>query len=87
MAGSLVLAKMSFQDDATGGVSMLRSRGVDPGELARILARLPREEVNERILNFSSKTRLDFTDDFLSNLTTEQLRHILLSAMLYLRPR
>ncbi len=58
-----------------------------PSRLAADLAALTREEITPRLLNFPSPTRLDFTEEFLDHLTTEQLRHLLLAAMLYLTPR
>jgi hypothetical protein len=53
-------------------------------QLARELASMSREELKPRILGFKSRTRLDFTPGFLDSLTTEQLRHILLAAMVCL---
>ena len=53
-------------------------------QLARELASMSREELKPRILRFKSRTRLDFTPDYLDSLTTEQLRHILLAAMVCL---
>ncbi len=47
---------------------------------------LSRDQIKPRLLNFPSRTRLDFTEEFLEKLTTDQLRHILLSAILYLSP-
>ncbi len=52
--------------------------------LAAELASLEREQIKPQILNFRSRTRLDFTEEFLDRLTTDQLRHVLLAAMLYL---
>ncbi len=56
-------------------------------ELAAELAALNRHQLVPRLLDFPSPTQLDFTEDYLDHLTTDQLRHILLAAMLYLRPR
>ncbi len=51
------------------------------------LAALTRDELTPRLLAFPSPTRLDFTREFLDTQTTEQLRHILLSALLCLTPK
>lgn len=48
------------------------------------LAGLGREELKPRLLDFPSRTRLDFTPEFLDTLTTEQLRHLLLAAIVCL---
>lgn len=48
------------------------------------LAALDRDHIKPQILNFHSRTRLDFTEEFLDRLSTEQLRQLLLAAMLYL---
>ncbi len=50
------------------------------------LSGLSREELTPRLLAFPSRTNLDFTREFLDTQTTDQLRHILLAALLYLTP-
>ena len=50
------------------------------------LSGLTREELTPRLLAFPSRTHLDFTREFLDAQSTEQLRHILLAALLYLTP-
>lgn len=58
----------------------------NPDRLAALVASMSREQLKPRLMSFPSRTRLDFTEDFLDKLSTEQLRHILFAAMLYLRP-
>ncbi len=65
---------------------MSETHRVDPDVLAAQLATLSRDEIKPRLLDFPSRTRLDFTEDFLEELSTEQLRHILLAAILCLSP-
>jgi hypothetical protein len=66
---------------------MYRESPVDPSNVAVDLVDLTRDEIKPKLLNFPSPTVLDFTEEFLDTLTTEELRHILLAAMLYLRSR
>jgi len=47
------------------------------------IASLGRDELKNRIKNFHGHFKLDFTDDYLNQLTIDRLRHILLSATLY----
>ncbi len=49
---------------------------------AASLAALGRAELVRRIRNFRGRFRLDFTDDYLSNLSIDRLRHILLAALI-----
>lgn len=45
------------------------------------IAELGRDELKQRIKNFSGRFKLDFTDDYLNALTVDRLRHILLAAL------
>jgi hypothetical protein len=58
----------------------------DWGRHARELAGWGREDIVSHLLNHDSRPRLDFTPEYLSKLTTEQLRHLLLAAMLTMNP-
>jgi len=49
---------------------------------AASLAALGRAELVRRIRNFRGRFRLDFTDDYLNNLSIDRLRHILLAALI-----
>ena len=49
---------------------------------ATSLAALGRAELVRRIRNFRGRFRLDFTDDYLNNLSIDRLRHILLAALI-----
>lgn len=49
---------------------------------ASSLTALGRAELIRRIRNFRGRFRLDFTDDYLSNLSIDRLRHILLAALI-----
>jgi hypothetical protein len=49
---------------------------------ATSVATLGRTELTHRIRNFRGRFRLDFTEDYLSNLSIDRLRHILLAALI-----
>jgi hypothetical protein len=49
--------------------------------LARTISTLDRNEVEKKIKNFRGRFKLDFTDEYLNNLTVERLRHILFAAL------
>ena len=49
-------------------------------QTATSIASLGRAELKRRIKNFRGRVKLDFTDDYLNNLTVDRLRHILLAA-------
>ena len=49
--------------------------------LAVTIASLDRNEVENKIKNFQSSFKLDFTEEYLKNLTVDRLRHILFAAM------
>jgi len=53
---------------------------------ATSIAALGRNELKRRIRNFKGRFKLDFTDDYLNNLTVDRLRHILLAALINARP-
>ena len=46
------------------------------------LASLGKIELKKRIKNFKGRFRLDFTEAYLENLSTDRLRHILLAALI-----
>ena len=49
---------------------------------ATTLASMSRRQLTSRIQNFKGRFKLDFTEEYLSKLTTDRLRHILLAALL-----
>ncbi|MEE9369953.1 MAG: hypothetical protein V3W45_00650 [Sedimentisphaerales bacterium] len=51
------------------------------------IASLGKDELKRRIKNFKGRFRLDFTESYLSNLSVERLRHILLAALINGKPR
>ncbi|MHC4645481.1 MAG: hypothetical protein ACYTBJ_08260 [Planctomycetota bacterium] len=55
-------------------------------QTATSIASLGRDELKRRIRNFRGKFRLDFTEDYLNNLSVDRLRHILLAALINARP-
>ena len=50
--------------------------------LATSIASLEKEEVKDRLRNFKGRFRLDFTDEYLDQLSVDRLRHILLAALI-----
>jgi hypothetical protein len=56
-------------------------------QTATSIASLGRDELQRRIRNFRGKFRLDFTDDYLNNLSVDRLRHILLAALINAKAR
>lgn len=50
-------------------------------EIALSIANLDRQEVTQRILGFKGRFCMDFTPDYLENLSIDRLRHILLAAL------
>ena len=54
---------------------------------ATSLAALGRSELTRRIANFKGRFKLDFTEDYLNNLSVDRLRHILLAALINARPQ
>jgi len=51
-------------------------------QTATSIASLGRNELKKRIKNFRGRFRLDFTEDYLNNLSVDRLRHILLAALI-----
>jgi len=49
---------------------------------ATSIAALGRNELKRRIRNFRGRFKLDFTEDYLNNLSVDRLRHILLAALI-----
>jgi len=55
-------------------------------QTATSIASLGRNEVKRRIANFRGRFKLDFTEDYLNNLSVDRLRHILLAALINAKP-
>jgi len=55
-------------------------------QTATSIAALDRSELKRRIRNFRGRFKLDFTEDYLDNLSVERLRHILLAALVNAKP-
>ncbi|MHC4120702.1 MAG: hypothetical protein ACYSWO_24680 [Planctomycetota bacterium] len=53
---------------------------------ATSIARLGRNELTRRIRHFKGRFKLDFTEDYLSRLSVDRLRHILLAAVMNAKP-
>jgi len=51
-------------------------------QTATSIASLGRDELKRRIRDFRGRFRLDFTEDYLNNLSVDRLRHILLAALI-----
>ena len=56
-------------------------------QTATSIASLGRDELKRRIRNFRGRFRLDFTEDYLNNLSVDRLRHVLLAALINAKPR
>jgi hypothetical protein len=54
---------------------------------ATSIAALGRDELKTRIQNFHGRFKLDFTEDYLNNLSVDRLRHILLAALINAKPQ
>ena len=54
---------------------------------ATSIAALSRNQLKRRIKGFRGRFRLDFTDDYLDNISLDRLRHILLAALITTKPR
>ena len=50
------------------------------------IAALGKNELKKRIKNFRGRFNLDFTEDYLNNLSIDRLRHILLAALINAKP-
>jgi hypothetical protein len=55
-------------------------------QTATSIAALGRSELTRRIRDFRGRFKLDFTEDYLNNLSVDRLRHILLAALINARP-
>ena len=55
-------------------------------QTATSIAVLNRNELKKRIRNFQGRFKLDFTEDYLDDLSVDRLRHILLAALINARP-
>ncbi len=53
---------------------------------ATSIAVLGRPELKRRIKNFRGRFKLDFTEDYLNELSVDRLRHILLAALINAKP-
>jgi len=53
---------------------------------ATSISSLGRNELTRRIKNFHGRFKLDFTEDYLSKLSVDRLRHILLAALINAKP-
>ena len=51
-------------------------------QTATLIAALSRSELERRIRNFKGRFKLDFSKDYLNNLTVDRLRHVLLAALI-----
>jgi hypothetical protein len=51
-------------------------------QTATSITSLDRDELKRRIKNFRGRFKLDFTEDYLNNLSVDRLRHILLAALI-----
>jgi hypothetical protein len=55
-------------------------------QTATLIAALGKDELKKRIKNFRGRFRLDFSEDYLNNLSVDRLRHILLAALINAKP-
>ncbi len=55
-------------------------------QTATSLASLGRNELKRRIKGFRGRFKLDFSEDYLNNLTDDRLRHVLLAALINTKP-
>ncbi len=55
-------------------------------EAATSITALGKDELKRRIKNFKGRFKLDFTEDYLNNLSVDRLRHILLAALINTKP-
>jgi len=53
---------------------------------ATTIAALGKEELKKRIRNFHGRFKLDFSEEYLNNLSVDRLRHILLAALINAKP-
>lgn len=55
-------------------------------QTANSIAALGRNELKKRIKNFRGRFKLDFSEDYLNNLSVDRLRHVLLAALINAKP-
>ena len=55
-------------------------------QAATSIAALGRGELERRIRNFRGRFKLDFTENYLNDLSVDRLRHILLAASINAKP-
>ncbi len=55
-------------------------------QAATSIAALGRKELEKRIKHFKGRFKLDFSDDYLNNLSVDRLRHVLLAALINAGP-
>jgi len=55
-------------------------------QTATSIAALGRTELKRRIKNFRGRFKLDFTEEYLNNISVDRLRHILLAALINGKP-
>ncbi len=53
---------------------------IDFDHVAKTIAQMSREDVQDELLCFEGRFELDFPKDYLEKLSAERLRHILLAA-------
>lgn len=58
----------------------------DCDETVAAIRELTRERLVEELMQFKGAIQLDFTEEFLSRLSDEKLRHVLLAAYLHGKP-
>ena len=55
-------------------------------QTATSIASLGRNELKRRLKNFRGRFKLDFTEDYLNDLSVDRLRHVLLAALINAKP-
>ena len=60
--------------------------GEDFDQTATSIASLGRTELEKRIRNFRGRFKLDFTENYLNDISVDRLRHILLAALINAHP-
>ena len=55
-------------------------------EITRLVNAMGRNQITEALLHFESRTQLDFSPAYLANLSLDNLRHLLWTAILCLSP-
>ncbi len=53
---------------------------IDYEQLVQSIQSMSREDVTSEILRFNGRFRLDFTEEYLNQISVDRLRHILLAA-------